>query len=197
MVFQAIHDFPASEGGSAMGLANAPGGTFYGGTFGSFLANGSLFQMDASGTLTTLHAFAGPEGYGVNGAPLLASDGNLYGVTDHTVFRWTPAGDMVVLHDFSASGDRCSLLRSGSWRRRTALSTAPSTWIRRLRERSCGSTLPATCRSSTSFRARMAWGRGELCSTRATGTCTARRKWAARSGAASFTASTRPRPCRS
>ncbi len=106
MVFQAIHDFPAAEGGSATGLANAPGGTFYGGTFGSFRANGTLFQMDASGTLTTLHSFAGPEGYGVNGAPLLASDGNLYGVTDHTVFRRNPAGDIVVLHDFSASGDR-------------------------------------------------------------------------------------------
>ena len=106
MVFQAIHDFSAPEGGSATGLANAPGGTFYGGTGGSWLVNGSLFQMDASGTLTTLHAFGGPEGYGVNGTPLLASDGNLYGVTDHTVFRMDPAGEMVVLHDFSASGDR-------------------------------------------------------------------------------------------
>ena len=156
--------------------------------------------MDAAGTVTTLHSFAGPEGYGSQRRPparfrrkplrKLRTTRCFAGVRRAT-FRG-PSRFQRVRRPLA------SLLRSGSWRRADGsfYSTAAT-------GTGCSSGAvvridpPATCHDRPpSFRVRTAQGRGGLCSRRATGTSTAPRNLAAHSAAASCSASTRPRPCR-
>ncbi len=91
-----LHSFSGSEGASpAAPLIQAPDGNFYGttsaggtgqGTVGNLLCDcGTLFEMDSSGDITILHEFAG---YPADGAvpycaPVLGTDGNLYGTTKY------------------------------------------------------------------------------------------------------------------
>jgi uncharacterized repeat protein (TIGR03803 family) len=75
---------------------------------------GTVFMVDASGNLLTLHTFAGPptDGAGPSGPLTRDSAGNLYGTTasggngDHqagfgTVFKLDAAGNETVLHHFT------------------------------------------------------------------------------------------------
>ncbi len=74
---------------------------------------GTVFQVNPStGTLTTLHNFAGAPNDGRNpGAGLvLAKDGNFYGTTTGggantwgTVFKITPGGTLTLLHSFAVT----------------------------------------------------------------------------------------------
>jgi uncharacterized repeat protein (TIGR03803 family) len=104
-------------------------GTFSGGTEGSGpraalvqLANGdmvgttsiggasdwgTIFTVTPTGTLATLHAFAGSDGVNPLDALVQATNGNLYGTASNagaaaygTVFQITPSGTLTVLHAF-------------------------------------------------------------------------------------------------
>lgn len=70
---------------------------------------GTVYKVTASGTLTTLHAFAGHPNDGCQPFPALlqAADGNLYGTTFMggapnvgTVFKVTTGGTVTILHAF-------------------------------------------------------------------------------------------------
>jgi uncharacterized repeat protein (TIGR03803 family) len=109
-----LHSFNSFLGEGAVpvaGLVQGSDGNFYGTTlFGGAHFKGTVFKIDATGSLTTLHSFSGSPRDGAN--PLAAlvqgSDGNFYGTTGSggahvqgTVFRITPAGAVIVLHSFS------------------------------------------------------------------------------------------------
>lgn len=108
-------------------LVQGPDGNFYGVAQGggdgschgiSGIGCGTVFKVTPSGTLTLLHAFAGPEGADPDGGLVLAADGNFYGTTQHggtgnnnlciensglgcgTVFRITPSGTLTTLYSF-------------------------------------------------------------------------------------------------
>jgi uncharacterized repeat protein (TIGR03803 family) len=99
---------------------NLYGTTAIGGNGGGPEGLGAVFKLDAAGTVTVLHHFAGGDGGTVpRGGVLRDSDGNLYGVTvggghdcaisTHaggggcgTVFRLAPDGTFTTLHRFAA-----------------------------------------------------------------------------------------------
>jgi uncharacterized repeat protein (TIGR03803 family) len=92
------------------GLVRGSDGNFYGTTFGGGGASGfgTVFKITQSGTLTTLHTFAGSDGENPYAALLQATDGNFYGTTFEggahnggTVFRMTPSGALTTLHNFA------------------------------------------------------------------------------------------------
>lgn len=115
--FTVLHTFTAAgDGANPVGLTRGANGVFYGATAdGGLYGNGTLFQITAQGTLTTLHAFSALNNQGHNAdgqfpqAPLLrACDGNLYGTASRgggggagTVFRLTPGGQLTLLHSFA------------------------------------------------------------------------------------------------
>ena len=77
-----------------------------GGAFGF----GTVFSLDAAGTLTTLHHFAGPDGANPNAGVIQGLDGRLYGTTTNggafgygTVFVMNVTGGLTTLHDFALS----------------------------------------------------------------------------------------------
>jgi len=115
-----LHSFSSSSDGShpLAGLVQATDGSFYGTTFGNFygttpgaLAFGTVFRMNASGTITTLHVFNGSDGaYPASADLIQASDGAFYGMTNQggafdagTVFRIEGSGALTTLYSFSSS----------------------------------------------------------------------------------------------
>ena len=93
------------------GLVRAGDGTFYGTTaFGGAHDFGSVFKMDAAGTVTILHSFTGTDGDYPNAKLTIGSDGNLYGSTGNdtvnycgTLFKVTPTGQFTELHQFNGA----------------------------------------------------------------------------------------------
>jgi uncharacterized repeat protein (TIGR03803 family) len=98
-------------------LVLARNGSFYGTTYGGGTsAEGSIFEITPSGTLTTLYSFCAlpNEQYCSDGVQpvaglVLGSDGNLYGTTSGggqqdvsagTVFKITPTGEFTTLYHF-------------------------------------------------------------------------------------------------
>jgi len=89
-------------------LIQGADGNFYGTTarYGPF-GFGTVFKLTPSGTLTTLHAFAGGADGAYPNSPLIrGTDGNFYGTTGHggassehtgTVFKITPSGTLTTL----------------------------------------------------------------------------------------------------
>jgi uncharacterized repeat protein (TIGR03803 family) len=119
VVFEIVASFdPSGIGGRwpFAPLLQASDGTFYGttrsgGAFGAF-GDGTIFRMDASGTLTTLHSFNRDRGDGAapEGPLIEASDGFFYGTTGQggafrrgTIFRMDPSGAVTTLHSFSGN----------------------------------------------------------------------------------------------
>jgi uncharacterized repeat protein (TIGR03803 family) len=124
--YDVIHDFgplfgpePASPIGH---LTLGPDGNFYGVSFfGGDVTNcplgcGTVFRLDSSGDVTTIHEFAGGEdGQFPSGDLLLASDGNFYGVTSGdgdlvscdatcgSVYRIDTNGNFAVIHTFETT----------------------------------------------------------------------------------------------
>jgi uncharacterized repeat protein (TIGR03803 family) len=101
------------------GLVQGADGNFYGTTQeGGASSNcpngcGTIFKITPTGTLTTLHSFAGTDGSGSEGGLVLSTDGSFYGTTyaggadgDGTIFRITPAGTLTTLHTFSGADGR-------------------------------------------------------------------------------------------
>jgi uncharacterized repeat protein (TIGR03803 family) len=96
------------------GLVQATDGYFYGTTSGGGNSNdGTVFKIDTSGTLITLHSFDGSDGTAPTGWLVEASDGDFYGTTAEggglkggTIFKMTPAGSLTTLYTFgSQPGD--------------------------------------------------------------------------------------------
>jgi uncharacterized repeat protein (TIGR03803 family) len=90
---------------------NLYGTTQYGGTNGGF---GTVFKLDAKGTLTLLHSFAGtPDGEDPYAGLLRDKAGNFYGTTQYggtgggfgTVFKLDAKGKMTLLHSFAGTPD--------------------------------------------------------------------------------------------
>ena len=111
--FTTLHSFERQEGAEPSQLMQGRDGYFYGTTSSSSfepIGKGTVFRMDSSGKVTTLHDFS--ESEGGNGAPLLqASDGAFYGMTKEgsppdygTIFRIDTGGNFATLHRFAFSG---------------------------------------------------------------------------------------------
>jgi uncharacterized repeat protein (TIGR03803 family) len=109
-----LHSFNGFLGEGAIpvaGLVQGSDGNFYGTTeLGGTHFRGSVFKIDPTGNLTTLHSFGGSPSDGANPAAALVqgTDGNFYGTTASggahffgTVFQITSAGALTVLHSFS------------------------------------------------------------------------------------------------
>jgi uncharacterized repeat protein (TIGR03803 family) len=106
-----LHSFcsqSCTDGGAPYaGLVQGTDGNFYGTTFGG-IANGTVFKITPSGTLTTIYTFC----FGCTGANpyaglVQATDGNFYGTTFFggangvgTVFEITPSGTLTTLYSF-------------------------------------------------------------------------------------------------
>jgi uncharacterized repeat protein (TIGR03803 family) len=96
-----LHSFTGGgDGGTPYaGVIQATDGSFYGTTFhGGASGGGTVFKLDAAGTLTTLHSFtSGSDGANPVAGVIQATDGSFYGTTlqggasgGGTVFRLTP-----------------------------------------------------------------------------------------------------------
>jgi uncharacterized repeat protein (TIGR03803 family) len=93
-------------------LVQGADGNFYGLTpYGGASGKGNAFRITPGGVLATLYSFTGgTDGYSPAGALIRGADGNLYGVTTHsvlsgielfgTVFRLTPSGALTTVHGF-------------------------------------------------------------------------------------------------
>jgi uncharacterized repeat protein (TIGR03803 family) len=112
--FTTLYSFTGGDGYLARGgLVQGSDGNFYGTTDvgGANGATGTVFKMDSTGTLTTLHSFTGSDGVYPNYCKLVeGSDGNFYGTTNGggtggngfgTVFQITPSGVLTTLHSFA------------------------------------------------------------------------------------------------
>jgi len=97
---------------------NYYGTTAAGGTYGW----GTVYKLTPSGTLTTLHSFAGypSDGASPDAALVLGIDGNYYGTTRGggpmgigTVFKITPSGTLTTLYNFGGNraGPYAALVR--------------------------------------------------------------------------------------
>jgi uncharacterized repeat protein (TIGR03803 family) len=111
-VLTVLHSFNGSDGQLAeSALVQGSDGNFYGTTAaGGDNHKGTVFRIDATGNLTTLHSFSGFPSDGATPVAGLVqgSDGNFYGTTalggmfyQGTLFRMTPAGAVTILHSFS------------------------------------------------------------------------------------------------
>jgi uncharacterized repeat protein (TIGR03803 family) len=107
-----LHSFNRTDGSSPEAtLVQGNDGNFYGTTpLGGAHAKGTLFKINSTGNLTTLHSFSGSPGDGAVpiGGLVQATDGNFYGTTasggaffQGTVFRMTSSGVITVLHSFN------------------------------------------------------------------------------------------------
>lgn len=114
-----LQDFDLANGASpSAGLVQGLDGNLYGTTTeGGAFEDGTVFEMTATGSLTTLYSFcsqpnctdgAGPWGL------TLATDGNFYGTTllggangffNGTVFKITPQGKLTTLYSFCAQAN--------------------------------------------------------------------------------------------
>jgi uncharacterized repeat protein (TIGR03803 family) len=112
-----LYSFTGDDGAHPQSsLIADPAGNLYGTTAGGGVSGqGTVFQLDSSGTPTVLYSFTGGSDGGTPVAGLIAdAAGNLYGTTNRggatafccgTVFQLTPAGDLNVLHSFTGSSD--------------------------------------------------------------------------------------------
>lgn len=107
-----LHSFSNVEGGSLYGgLIQARDNNFYGSAYyggvSDGLGNGSVYKMDASGTVTVIHSFSGTDGSQPFAGLMQGSDGYLYGTTPGggaygfgEVFKISTEGNLTVLHSF-------------------------------------------------------------------------------------------------
>jgi uncharacterized repeat protein (TIGR03803 family) len=95
----------------ATSLVLSPDGSFYGTAAGGGASNdGVLYKISVGGAYTALHQFAGgTDGIVPVAAPLLASDGNLYGTTEggpnepSTVYKYGSASGLTTIYQFDGT----------------------------------------------------------------------------------------------
>jgi uncharacterized repeat protein (TIGR03803 family) len=111
-----LHSFGSAGDGAHpyLGLVQATNGKFYGTTHdGGAHGGGTVFQITAAGTLTTLHSFCFlkncADGANPYASVIQAANGNFYGTTSQggtnqqgTIFEITAAGKLTTLHSFCA-----------------------------------------------------------------------------------------------
>lgn len=108
-----LHSFNGGDGLSPEAtLVQGSDGNFYGTTvLGGAHNKGTVFKIDATGSLTTLHSFSGfpSDGAVPVGGLIQGTDGNFYGTTasggaffEGMVFRITSTGAVTVLHSFNS-----------------------------------------------------------------------------------------------
>ena len=113
-----MHSFGGADGAQPLaGLIRDSEGNLYGTTWaggalwaaGAF-GLGTVFKLDASGTETVLHSFAGADGEYPYGSLTRDSEGNLYGTTLRggtsgrgAVFKLDTSGTETVLHSFAGA----------------------------------------------------------------------------------------------
>jgi uncharacterized repeat protein (TIGR03803 family) len=80
-------------------------GNFYGTTFQGGSANlGVLFKISPNGTYTVLHEFqGGSDGSSPFAAPIQASDGNFYGTTGATVYKYSRSSGYSTIYQFGST----------------------------------------------------------------------------------------------
>jgi len=107
--FEKLHDFQASTDGSQpTGFLTEANGFFYGTAWlDGPNAAGTVFKMDAGGSVSVVHAFSGTDGSGPYGGVIRGSDGDFYGITLQggafgfgTLFRLSDAGSLTTLVNF-------------------------------------------------------------------------------------------------
>jgi uncharacterized repeat protein (TIGR03803 family) len=118
-----LASFDGTNGaGPIAGLVQGAGGRLYGTTIGGGTAfEGTVFEIDPMGKLTTLQNFCAKQsrgckdGAGPYAGLIQATDGDLYGTTEEgggaacaigcgTIFKITPSGSRTTLHSFCADG---------------------------------------------------------------------------------------------
>lgn len=100
---------PFAKGKNPTALVQTGDGTFYGtALLGGIFDTGTLFRMDATGTVTPVHNFSGADGEKPIALVRAAGGQQLFGVTSQggqfgfgTVFRFTPGSGLATLHAFS------------------------------------------------------------------------------------------------
>lgn len=95
-----LHRFSGTDGGyPEAALVEGPDGLLYGTTSASSFALGSgvLFRISTSGAFSVVHQFDRISEGGSPGGLTVASDGNLYGTTDASVYRLGAPGDITIL----------------------------------------------------------------------------------------------------
>jgi uncharacterized repeat protein (TIGR03803 family) len=118
-----LHSFVAgTDGNGPLGLIRDAAGNLYGATFYGGDAEdpdygyGTVFEVDAAGHETVLHAFAGPDGNSPSGSLIRDAAGNLYGTTQFggngpctlgcgVVFKVAADGTETVLYNFTSGND--------------------------------------------------------------------------------------------
>ena len=111
--FATLAVFGGEDGLGPNGLMQAADGNFHGTTYeGGSGKHGTVFKVNASGELTTLHSFCSQprcfDGAFPVGGVLQSSDGDLYGVTAGggiygygTIFKIGQDGGLITLHSFN------------------------------------------------------------------------------------------------
>jgi len=95
------------------GLGHLLGTAMAGGSDSLGFGHGVVFQIEiATGALTVLHTFTGPDGSAPMGSLALDTSGNLYGTTmwggafnNGTVFRLDSSGNFTTLYSFTGGAD--------------------------------------------------------------------------------------------
>ena len=112
-VFTLLHSFTGTAGLDGAiplaGLIQATDGNFYGTTAdGGLYGYGTVFKMNAAGTVTLLYSFNFIDGDSPEASLIQATDGNFYGTiysggtySYGTLFRITPSGTLTTLRSFS------------------------------------------------------------------------------------------------
>jgi uncharacterized repeat protein (TIGR03803 family) len=93
------------------GLIQGADGSLYGTTTqGGAWGFGTVFKIDATGIVTTLHSFNSTDGASPRGGLIQGSDGNFYGLTSSggaagfgTAFQLGTTGTLTTLHSFNSS----------------------------------------------------------------------------------------------
>ncbi len=112
--YTVLHAFTGTDGDSPQSTlvrakdGNYYGTTYYGGAYGPF---GTVYQLTASGTFTSIHSFNNTDGRNPSGL-IVGKDGYLYGTTMiggaydfGTVFKISTTGVLTTLHDFTGAAD--------------------------------------------------------------------------------------------